>query len=169
VTGRDEDADGYSTCAGDCADTDPDVHPEQYDDCDGRDQDCDGEEDEGFDDGYGSCGPVLTGGWSSSDCYYDADLGGIVEVIPVDDPDRDLGGGYAEGVGAWIEGGEMGTTQTFRVEIPIDAPASYPGDLDLLFEIDGPPSGATAFGGDFWLVDSAGNRSVSNFGMSCWL
>lgn len=42
----DYDNDGYTTCAGDCNDSDPNVHPGAKDICDGYDNDCDGMYDE---------------------------------------------------------------------------------------------------------------------------
>lgn len=43
---RDDDADGYTENEGDCDDTDKDVYPGAFDDCDGVDTDCDGSKDE---------------------------------------------------------------------------------------------------------------------------
>ncbi len=56
--GFDMDDDGFTTCEGDCADTDPSIHPEAIEVCDGLDNNCDGYVDEGFDldnDGVTSC------------------------------------------------------------------------------------------------------------------
>jgi hypothetical protein len=44
--GPDDDADGWTTTAGDCDDDDPDVHPGLEDGCNDLDDDCDGEIDE---------------------------------------------------------------------------------------------------------------------------
>ena len=60
---EDEDSDGdtFSTCVGgDCDDTDPAVNPAAMELCDGRDNNCDGDVDEGFvadldGDGYSAC------------------------------------------------------------------------------------------------------------------
>ncbi|MGA1864637.1 MAG: MopE-related protein, partial [bacterium] len=55
----DEDKDGFTTCDGDCDDSDPAVNPMAKEICDFRDNDCDGMIDEGFDadkDGFTTCG-----------------------------------------------------------------------------------------------------------------
>ena len=44
----DLDGDGYSPCDGDCDDADVVVYPAAYEDCDGVDNDCDGDVDEGW-------------------------------------------------------------------------------------------------------------------------
>ena len=54
----DADGDGVSTCDGDCDDGDASVHPTADELCDGADNDCDGNVDEGYDadgDGYSVC------------------------------------------------------------------------------------------------------------------
>ena len=53
TTGEDLDGDGYTEDGGDCDDADPGVHPGAHEDCDGQDNDCDGDADEGCD---GTCG-----------------------------------------------------------------------------------------------------------------
>lgn len=55
----DTDADGVTTCDGDCDDDAPEVLPGAEEVCDGVDNDCNGQSDEGFDedgDGVGACG-----------------------------------------------------------------------------------------------------------------
>jgi hypothetical protein len=44
----DADADGFTVCAGDCDDANPAIHPGATESCDGRDDNCDGQVDEGF-------------------------------------------------------------------------------------------------------------------------
>jgi hypothetical protein len=54
----DADGDGWTTCGGDCDDSDPNTYPGAEELCDGKDNDCDGEIDEGFDqdgDGFRTC------------------------------------------------------------------------------------------------------------------
>lgn len=66
----DNDHDGYAA-ATDCNDEDPMIHPGQPEVCDGLDQNCNGEVDEGFDsdrDGYTTCG---SGDASRADCRDD--------------------------------------------------------------------------------------------------
>ncbi len=73
----DLDADGVTSCAGDCNDDDADIFPGQVEHPDGIDQDCDDLIDEGTiaydDDGDGSCeGPVpCVGGARTGDCNDD--------------------------------------------------------------------------------------------------
>ena len=51
---RDDDGDGFSENEGDCDDADADVHPDRTDECNGVDDDCDGQADEdaALDDAY---------------------------------------------------------------------------------------------------------------------
>lgn len=55
---RDDDKDGFTTCDGDCDDSDPTVNPMAKEICDFKDNNCDGMVDEGFDkdrDGFTTC------------------------------------------------------------------------------------------------------------------
>ena len=56
---RDQDADGYYSIEGDCNDLDENVFPESEETCDGKDNNCDGQADEGL-----NCDPTedLSGG-----------------------------------------------------------------------------------------------------------
>ncbi|PYT17129.1 MAG: hypothetical protein DMF51_03185 [Acidobacteria bacterium] len=54
----DADHDGYTVCAGDCDDANPDVHPGAVELCNGRDDDCDGLVDDDFSVGTGCVSDV---------------------------------------------------------------------------------------------------------------
>ncbi len=70
---EDADGDGYTTEEGDCDDGDEAVHPGATEACNGIDDDCNGEVDEGFD-GYAGWPPNGT-----SDCI-DDDGDGLMEI-----------------------------------------------------------------------------------------
>jgi hypothetical protein len=53
---QDDDGDGLSECGGDCSDADSEVHPGAAEQCQGRDDDCDGFVDEGLPPGIVSVG-----------------------------------------------------------------------------------------------------------------
>jgi hypothetical protein len=57
--GWDQDGDGYTSCSGDCDDSDKAIYPGSVEICNGKDDNCDAKTDEGYDldgDGYTSCG-----------------------------------------------------------------------------------------------------------------
>lgn len=89
----DADADGFTTCGGDCDDSDPDVHPGAIEVCNGIDDNCDGGIDEGFDLGApcGCGGVVVCNGSGGSTCSVST-----VEICG-DGLDNDCDGEFDEG------------------------------------------------------------------------
>jgi len=82
LAGVDGDRDGYSG-RDDCDDTDPSVYPGATELCDGVDNDCDGDTDEGFDrdgDGTPDCG-------DKEECGVDYDGDGIIDEVLDSDGD----------------------------------------------------------------------------------
>lgn len=117
----DEDGDGYTPSDGDCDDNDPSINPSADEICDGQDNDCDGEIDQGLDvqyfldadeDGYGdpavtetSCEPTPGYVVNGTDCDDgdDAVFPGAPEALDGVDQDCD---GVAESASVtWDETG----------------------------------------------------------------
>jgi len=104
---EDGDADGWSACAGDCADADATVYPDAPETLDGVDDDCDGTVDEGTS-GYDDDGD----GYSEAegDCA-DADPGvSPVAVEVADGIDQDCDGLVDDTTNAYDDDGD-GTTE----------------------------------------------------------
>lgn len=89
---RDIDGDGYTPNEGDCDDYDAGVHPGLYEACDGVDQDCDGEVDEG-DPAVVWCEDADFDGWGDEGtCAHTCGPGpGLVAMDPEDAEDCDAG------------------------------------------------------------------------------
>lgn len=146
---QDLDGDGLSVAEGDCDDADPGVNPGVIETCDGRDEDCDGVVDDGFD-GDGD-GRTLCGG----DCD---DTNGAVSpdlTETCDGHDEDCDGSIDEGFDADGDGSRTcdGDCDDTSLSVgPAAAEACGGGDEDCDgatdegFDLDG--DGATSCGGD---------------------
>jgi len=97
--GADEDADGHTIAAGDCDDGNGSIFPGAEELCDGVDQDCDLDVDEGFpdvdDDGYDTCG---FGDAANVDCDDHEPLRNPGERESCDGLDNDCDGSIDDGV-----------------------------------------------------------------------
>ena len=93
ISEADHDNDGYTEDEGDCNDLNNDVHPGALEVCNGLDDDCDGETDEGFDldgDGFAVCGPDGVAGNEDDDCDdTDAGVNPLADEVPCDGVDND--------------------------------------------------------------------------------
>ena len=93
ISENDNDSDGWTQEEGDCNDQDGDIHPDAIEVCDGADNDCDGDVDEGQDqdeDGFTVCGQDGEPGTLDDDCDdTDANVNPGVDETPCDDVDND--------------------------------------------------------------------------------
>jgi len=88
----DHDGDGWNPLQGDCDDSDPNIHPDAEERCDGMDNDCNGNTDEGYDhDLDGFYGDPECPGILDCDDYHDTVYPGATEVA-YDGIDQDCSG-----------------------------------------------------------------------------
>ena len=141
----DADMDGFSTCQGDCDDSNPKIHPGAMEVCDGFDNNCDGNIDEGFDqdmDGWTSCGgdcndndasihpgakPVCDGKDHNCngivDNNEDFDMDGYNVCVDCNDMDPNVNPGAMEIIGDKIDNNCNG--QVDEAEVPCDANLNF--------------------------------------------
>ena len=114
----DLDKDGYSTENGDCDDNDPTVHPGVIEECDGKDNNCNGEVDENYDideDGFTQCG---------GDCNdNDLSINPASMEIPGNDTDENCDGslGNCDPNADWKNHGEYVRCVAHEVEDLVNA------------------------------------------------
>jgi len=129
-TAYDVDADGYTSCGGDCDDSDPDVHPGGVEVADGADQDCDGLVDEGTD-AYDDDGDGMTE--NDGDCN-----DGDAAVNP--NATEDLANGVDDDCDGVVDYGTTDADADGYSEVGGDCddldPASYPGAPELADGVD---------------------------------
>jgi uncharacterized protein (TIGR03382 family) len=161
---------GYVATAGDCDDTDPTVHPGRPETCDGVDQDCDGNADEGATDAttwYGDVdGDGFGGAASITSCG--APAGYVGTAGDCDDLRAAAHPGGTEvpgdGVDGDCDGGELCYADSDRdgfravtVAVSADADCADPGEADASAPADCDDRAATATIVSDWHADADGD------------
>ncbi len=108
----DQDGDGSTSCGGDCADTDADVHPGVAESCDGVDSNCDGRVDEG------------------TSCFDDDGDGQTEEQGDCNDANATISQGAPEDLGNGIDDDCDGITDGGGSDLDGDGYTSSAGDCD---------------------------------------
>ena len=118
--GFDDDGDGWTSCGGDCDDSDPFISPDAPDVCDGIDNDCSGAIDEDFDDdgdGDSECGTDCDDG----DPYSSGHLPEICDGLD-NNCDGDIDEGFDEDGDGWT---------TCRGDCDDTSAATWPGAEEI--------------------------------------